>query len=58
VKILKDKAIESIWDKFEIQRFEHPDADKPDFVLFDPVEYGKLVAQAQLDADMKAQEEL
>jgi len=44
-----DEAIETIWDKFETQRFEHPDADKPDFVLFDPVEYGKEVARKAED---------
>ncbi|KKK62667.1 hypothetical protein LCGC14_3002010, partial [marine sediment metagenome] len=45
IEQLSDEAIEVIWEKTEKQRFEHPDANKPDFQFFDPIEYGKAVAQ-------------
>jgi len=38
--------IEGIYEAFERVQFEHPDVDKPDFVLFDPVKFGEVVAQA------------
>lgn len=46
--LLNDEEIEEIWENVEKQRFEHPDADKPDFQFFDPVVYGKAVREAQL----------
>lgn len=46
--LLTPEEIQDIWEEVEKQRFEHPDADKPDFQLFDPLVYGEAIAKAQL----------